>query len=144
MISLLATVFFSLAQPPSVPPEKASFVQSFLLTFAANPSESRKFVTKDAVMAIGDIGGPFVRYVNAIKREPNWLLGCRVGRIEPMEISPEELRNPDIDPALKRGTISAFRGAYSCARPDGSMREVGFTTILRDDRILQFFLGGER
>lgn len=126
-------------------PANAVTARSFLEAFAANPKQAKKFTTKDAMMVMGDIGGRFDDYARIIVRQGNFLAGCGVSEVKKRAgLSADEQKNPDIDPRMMQGSISAFDGSYSCPRPDGSTGKIEFTVVLRNDRVLDFYLGGNR
>lgn len=144
MIALAFAVAVAASPAPAVPANTVT-ARSFLEAFAVNPKEAKRFTTQDAMMVMGDIGGPFDDYVKIIVREKNFLATCRVGEVRGKPApSAEEQKDPDLDPRLKHGSISVFDGTYSCPQTDGSNRKVEFTVVLRDDLVLDFYLGGDR
>jgi hypothetical protein len=111
----------------------------FLETFATNPLEAKNFITKDAKMAVGDIGGPFNDYLKVLRRKPDWLAGCVVGQLEQKPIpSGEELK--DAPPWMRGGKLSLIEGRYDCQSADGSKGGFRVSLVMRDDRVAMLAL----
>ena len=143
MIGVAFSLALALEMPQAVDPEARA--RQFLDAFAENPKTARQFATKDAAVIVGDIGGTYAQFLKVMRRYPNMLKDCRIAELSwKQDLSAEEQRNPDLDPRLKTGKIRAFAGAYNCPRAGGSKGEVEYTVVLRDDRVVEFFLGGDR
>jgi hypothetical protein len=116
--------------------------RQFLEAFAANPATAKQFATKDATIVVGDIGGPYGDYVPILKSEGPWLKTCRVDQFKKKPEPPVgELKNDELPPRYRGGTLSLFEGAYMCTRPDGSKFDFKFELVLKDDRVVDIALG---
>jgi hypothetical protein len=118
--------------------------RQFLEAFAVSPKAAKQFTTKDAAVIVGDIGGTFDDYAKVMRRHPNALKACQVGELKwKQDLSAVEQNDPDLDPRLKTGRIRAFDGSFSCPHAEGS-KAIEYTVVLRDDLVVEFFLGNGR
>ena len=118
--------------------------RQFLEAFAADPVSAKQFVTKDATIIMGDIGGSYDDYVKVIRTEaPDWLKTCQVVRLEEKP-SPTTEELKDGPPRYQGGKISVLNGSFSCARQDGSKSDREFTVVMKGDQVVDLYLGDGR
>ncbi|HKC02745.1 MAG TPA: hypothetical protein VKC17_05515 [Sphingomicrobium sp.] len=137
----LALVAWTSAVAAAEPPSALARARYFLEIFAKNPPEAKKFVTSDARMVVGDIGGTFNDYLGVIRRHSNPFSSCRVGHLEARP-SPVSADLKDSPPWMKGSEMSLFEGEYDCVLPDGSSSTRRVSVILKNDRVFMFQLGG--
>ena len=132
---------FVLISGATSPVDGQARARQFLEAFAANPVSAKQFATKDAVIVVGDIGGSYDDYVKVIKsKAPDWLKACQVGQLsEKPSPTTEELQ--DGPPRYLGGKISAFEGSYACVRKNNSRSDVKLTVVLKDDLVVDLYLG---
>jgi hypothetical protein len=115
--------------------------RTFLEAFAAEPTAARQYVTRDAMVVMGDIGGPFNDYVTIIRSEaPDLLTGCRIGQLQEKP-GPTAAELKDGPPRYQGGKLTVFDGNYDCAQNKSRVSDFKFIVILKDDRVVELHLG---
>lgn len=133
------TSFLAFTGPAAILPypiDAVTTARTFLEAFASNPSATRKLVTHDAVIVVGDTGGPFSTFMRGGRPKAIWLSTCRADSLKQMPLPPEsELNVEDTHPQLKGVKLSVVKGRYSCTKPDGTKGDVELTVILKNSRV---------
>jgi hypothetical protein len=118
--------------------------RQFLEAFAIDPVMAKQFVTTEATIVVGDIGGSYDEYVKVIRSAaPDWLKACHVGQLV-RQPSPTAEELKDGPPRYQGGTISVLKGSYSCARQNDSKSDVEFTLVMKDDLVVDLYVGDGR
>ena len=138
---IAASLALQSATPQSPPVDPTATARTFLETLASNPSAAESLGTTDALIVVGDIGGPLSQFLREVRPEAAWLATCRVASLE-LKPSPTEaeLNSDDTPPWMKGGNIALVGGVYSCTRPDGATTEVQVSVVLRNERVAAVFL----
>ena len=107
--------------------------RSFLEAFADDPAGAARFVTADAMVVAGDIGGRYPEFVEAMRPWP--MASCRVATLRLAGILPED-SSEDVMPHLRGAPIMVVGGSYACARPDGPRAELPVSVYLKHGRVV--------
>lgn len=129
------------APAPAISSDPIATTRAFLEAFADDPPAAARFVTADAVVVAGDIGGPLLELVGEWRPSP--LASCRVAAVRLSGILPERSFD-DAEPFLRGGPIMVAGGSYACVRPDGSSVELPVSVFLKHGRVAMFVLETRR
>jgi hypothetical protein len=130
----LASATAGMAQIPADPTNTA---RAFLEAFASSPPTAKKFVTNDAVMVVGHIGGPLADFIGN-DRTKEIFEGCRLG---PLTQKPMPKKHETrVEPWLRGGKLSGAEGSYMCNRSNGSDSRLSVLVILKDERVAMLVL----
>jgi hypothetical protein len=137
--ALAASLALEPAMATAPPADVTPTVRTFLEAFATNPAATKALVTADAMIAVGDIGGPLSEFMKKVRPKATWFETCRVSSLQ-MKPSPSdaELNGEDTPPWLKGGEIAVVEGLYSCTGPQGTQADVRVHVVLKDGRVAQF------
>jgi hypothetical protein len=134
LLSLLSAIAAGDAAPVAAEDRSVALARTFLEALASDPAATKRLADPDAMIAIGDAGLPYARFLREIRPRAAWLTSCRVAALAPQPVPPDAGR-PDRPPWLRGGRLAWVRGRYACIDATGRKGEWELSILLKNHRV---------